>query len=192
MIRVNLLGLPKPKRRKPVVTLAGSRALALLILVVALVLILQFFRYGHLQEADKKVSQQIRNAQAEKVRLEGVRTEYERLLRQKELLAKRTNIIEGLKAQQAGPARLLEMLASTVSGTDMVWLTNFEQNGEKVTIEGVAMNAKAVADLMTHLKDSKAFTEMDLKETVQDSAVKDFQKFNFTFNGQLVGPAPTT
>ncbi len=192
MIRVNLLGLPKAKKRAPVVTLEGGRALVLLILVLALVAMVQFFRYGRLQEEDKKVSKLIRDEQTEKIRLEGVRSEYERLLRQKELLAKRTNIIEGLKAKQSGPARLLETLASTVSNTDMLWLTNFEQSGQKVTIEGIALSAKAVADFLTHLKDSKAFSEMDLKETFQDSAVKELQKFLFTVNAQLAGPSSTT
>jgi len=105
---------------------------------------------------------------------------------------KRINIIEGLKAKQSGPARLLDMLAATVSKTNSLWLTGFEQVGQKVTIEGVALSAKAVADFLTNLKQSNAFTEVDLKETFQDNAVKEMQKFVFTVNGQLVAATPAT
>ncbi len=192
MIRVNLLGLPKRRKRAPVVTLQGGRSLALLIAVLVLVAIIQFIRYGRLQDDDKELSKLVLDRQTEKIRLEGVRSEYERLLKQKELLAKRTNIIEGLKAKQSGPARLLDALAGTVSDTDTLWLTNYEQTGQKVTIEGVAMSAKAVADFLTHLKESKAFSDMELKETFQDNTVKDLQKFLFTVNGQLASPPPTT
>lgn len=192
MIRVNLLGLPKKRQRAPVVTLQGGRSLVLLLVVVVLIAVMQVFRYGRLQQEDARLSKLIRDQQTEKVRLEGVKVEYEKLVKQKELLAKRTNIIEGLKSKQSGPSRLLTALATTVSNTETLWLTNYEQVGQKVTIEGVALSPKAVADFLTHLKESKAFSEMDLKETFQDSTAKDLQKFLFTVNGQLALQSPTT
>ena len=192
MIRINLLGLPKPKKRKPIVTLQGWRSLVLLAAVLMLTGVVQFLRYGRLQDDGKRIAKLIADRTAEKNRLEGVRSEYEKFSRQKELLQKRINIIEGLKEKQAGPARLLDTLASTVSSSDTVWLTNFEQSGKRVTIEGVAFSAKAVADFLTHLKESKAFSVMDLKETFQDNTVKDLRKFVFTVNGQLAGPEPKT
>ena len=192
MIRVNLLGLPKKKQHAPVVTLQGGRSLVLLLVVVILIAVVQVFRYGRLQQEDARLTILIRDQQTEKVRLEGVKLEFEKLVKQKELLAKRTNIIEGLNAKRSGPSKLLTALASTVSNTDTLWLTNYEQVGQKVTIEGIALSPKAVADFLTHLKDSKAFSEMDLKETVQDSAVKELQKFLFTVNGQLALQSPTT
>lgn len=192
MIRVNLLGLPKKRVRAPVVTLQGGRSLALLVAVLMVIAAVQFLRYRKLGQDEALLTKLVRDRQAEKVRLEGVRTEYEKLLAQKELLAKRTNIIEGLKAKQSGPAKLLTALVNTVSNTDTLWLTNYEQVGQKVTIEGVALNAKAVADFLTHLKSSNAFSEMDLKETFQDSTEKDLQKFVFTVNGQLAPQSPIT
>ena len=90
MIRVNLLGLPKPKKRRvPVVTLEGWRSLVLLLVVLVLVAVVQFLRFGRLQDQDKKLSRLIQDRQAEKVRLEGIRSEYEKFSKQKELLQKR-------------------------------------------------------------------------------------------------------
>jgi type IV pilus assembly protein PilN len=196
MIRVNLLGLPKPKKRvKPVITLDGGRLLVLLVVVLILVAVIQFMRYGRLQDEDKKFTRLIQDEQAEKVRLQGMRAEYEKFSQQKDLLTKRINIIEGLKAKQNGPMQLLNMIASTVSDTNSLWLTSFTQTGQRITIDGIALNAKAVADFMTHLKATKAFSDIELKETYQDAAGKEAReipKFLFTVNVQLANSAPTT
>jgi Tfp pilus assembly protein PilN len=192
MIRVNLLGLPKTKKRAPVVTMQGGRWIAFFVAVLVVVGAVQFLRYGHLRNEEQRLTKLVQDEQAEKSRLETVRSEYDRLLQQKELLVKRTEIIEGLKAKQAGPARLLDSIASTVTHTETLWLTNYEQVGPKVTIEGAALSAKAVADFMTHLKDSKAFSDMNLKETVQDPSEKELRKFLFTLNGELAEATPTT
>lgn len=192
MIRVNLLGLPKQVKRAPVVSIEGGRVLIIFALVCALIAGAQFFRYNMLQLEDQRLTEQIQESKAEKARLENVRAEYEKLLSQKELLVKRTEIIEQLKAKQAGPSKLLNALASTVGKTETLWLTHYEQTGTKVLIEGTAMSSKAVADFLTNIKDSKAFAEMDLKETFQDSAEKEIRKFDFTLNGQLASSTPTT
>ena len=193
MIRVNLLGLPKPKRKRgAAVSFEGGKTLGILGAVLLLVAGVEYFHYGRLQKQDKELTVQIQERQAEKTRLEVIRADYERFSRQKELLQKRIGIIEGLKAKQAGPINLLNTLATTVTQTDMLWLTNFDQAGQKITIEGVALSAKAVADFLTQLKESKAFSEMDLKETFQEPTAKDIPRFVFTVNGQLAKSAPNS
>jgi Tfp pilus assembly protein PilN len=194
MIRVNLLGLPRPKKhRAPVVTMEGWGSLVVLAVVLLVVVGVQFLRYNRLQDEDKRLTKRVQDEQAEKVRLEGIRTDYDKFSKQKDLLTKRINIIEGLKAKQSGPSRLLTMLSSTVSNTDSLWLTSFEQSGQKITIEGVALNAKVVADFLTHLKDSKAFSDVDLKETSQETTpAGQISRFTFTVNGQLASTTPTT
>jgi type IV pilus assembly protein PilN len=192
MIRVNLLGLPKPKKRAAAVSFEGGKTLGILAVVLLLVAGLEYVHYGRLQKLDKDLAVQVQKLQAEKTRLEVIRSDYERFSRQKELLQKRIGIIEGLKAKQAGPMQLLDTIATMVTHTDMLWLTNFDQAGQKITIEGVALSAKAVADFLTQLRESKAFSEMDLKETFQDPSAKDIPRFNFTVNGQLANPAPNS
>ena len=192
MIRVNLLGLPKPKKRATAVSIEGGRTLGILAVVLLLVAGVEYFHYGRLQKQDRDLAVQIQQLQAEKTHLEVIRSDYDRFSRQKELLQKRIGIIEGLKAKQAGPMHLLDTLATTVTNSDMLWLTNFDQAGQKITIEGVALNAKAVADFMTQLKESKAFSEMDLKETFQEPSAKDIPRFNFTVNGLLANAAPNS
>jgi len=54
------------------------------------------------------------------------------------------------------------------------------------------LSTRAVADFLTNLKQSNAFTEVDLKETYQDINDKETPKFLFTVNGQLVATTPAT
>src|SRR3990172_1638757 len=145
MIRINLVGGPKQRRRvrAPVVTLEGGRALIVLVVVLVLVAGIQFWRYRNLQSEIVRLDEQIASLEREKADLGRIRAEYETFSKQKELLTRRISIIEGLKAKQAGPAQMLATLAAAVTNTDSLWLTGFAQAGQQITIEGVALNVKA-------------------------------------------------
>ena len=194
MIRINLIGLPRQKRRgrAPAVTLEGGRSLILLAVVVLGVSGVTYVRHGRFQQQVQRLNEQVAALNLELAELTVIRAEYDTFSRRKDLLTRRINIIEGLKAKQAGPVQLLSTLASAVVGTDSLWLTGFAQTGQTVTIEGTALNVKAVADFLTRLINARIFAEVDLRETAQDTADKEMDKFFFTVNGQLVAPAPTT
>ena len=87
MIRVNLLGSPKPKKKRgAAVSFEGGRTLGILGVVLLLVAGVEYFHYGLLQKQDKDLAVQIQKLQAEKTRLEVIRSDYEKFSRQKELL----------------------------------------------------------------------------------------------------------
>ena len=195
MIRVNLLGVQRAKKRAiraPAITLGGGRALIILVVVVVAVAGGQYWRYRGLQAAGAALDNQKQELEREKADLARIRTEYETFSQRKDLLTRRINIIEGLKAQQTGPVNLLDVLSSTVSATDMLWLTSFEQAGQNLTIEGVALNNRAVADFMSRLFASQAFSTVDLRETAQDTSDRENVKFIFTLNTQIKAPASPT
>ncbi len=193
MIRVNLLGISRKTRKRlraPVITLGGGLTLGLLVAVLVVVAAVQFFRYRGLQSEIAQLDQQIQSLQREKADLSRVQGEYETNLRRRDLLTQRINIIEGLRAKQSGPAQLLDALATTITASNAVWLIGFEQTGNQIKIEGVALSVKAVADLLTRLLGTQTFAAMDLTETSQDLAEKEFGKFNFVLTGQLAPPPP--
>src|SRR5687768_9095294 len=131
MIRVNLLGVAKARKRAraPLVTLGGGLALGLMAAMLIVVAAVQFFRYQGLQRQIVEINEQIQNLQREKADLARVQSEYETMLKREQLLTTRINIIEGLRDKQTGPARMLNVLASAVSGGEGVWLVGFEQSG---------------------------------------------------------------
>ena len=193
MIRVNLLGGPRKRDKKrvhvPVITVGGRVALILLLVVLVGVAGLQYWRYSSLQTEIAHFNEEIERLEREKADLGRIKAEYDTNIQRKEQLEHRINVIEQLKARQSGPVQLLDVLATVVSQTDSLWLTNFAQKGRIVTIEGVAMNVKAVADLLTRLKGSSLFSDVELKEAAQDASVKDYTSFTFTLSAQLAEPA---
>jgi Tfp pilus assembly protein PilN len=75
---------------------------------------------------------------------------------------------------------LMSAIANTVNTTDAVWLASMNEDGNKVNLTGTALSATAVANLLTNLKKSDYFKNVELKETYQDESVKDMQAFQFT------------
>jgi len=192
MIRVNLLGVAKAKRRRiraPMIAPGGGMMLGLLVGVMVVVAAAQVWRHGQLQAEGTRLDQQVRKLTAEKAELGQVQSQYETFSKRKELLTARINIIEQLKAQQSGPVVLLNTLASAVSATDQIWLTGFEKKGDNVSVSGVALSMRAVADFMTRLKGSNTFKDVNLKETTQRTG-QDIASFTFTVDTQLAPPAP--
>lgn len=195
MIRVNLLGEAKAKRKRAraAITIApagGGLILGLLLGVMALAAIVQYFRYSSLVTAGEEMDKAIAELQREKAELAQVQSQYETFSRRKELLTARINVIEQLKSQQAGPVILLNTLAGAVSSTDTLWLTSFEKTREKLTLHGTALSMRAVADLMTRLKATNQFQVIDLKETSQDARTGEVETFTFTVDITLPPPAP--
>ena len=192
MIRVNLLGVAKAKRRRvraPIIEPGGGLVLGLLVGVIVVVAAVQWWRYGKLQEEGRLLDTKIQELTAEKAELAQVQAQYETFSRRKELLQARINIIEQLKAQQSGPLILLNTLASSVSATESLWLTGFVKTGANVSVSGRALSMRAVADFMTRLKDSTAFSDVNLKQTVQETT-RGSQNFTFTVDVQIAPPAP--
>jgi len=103
------------------------------------------------------------------------------LERQKDFDAvkRRFDIIDQLRAQQAGPVPLLNTVSDTVNGTDGVWLLNLKDNGDNVALDGVALGPNAVADLMTKLRRTGYFKNIELKDAVQQDDKK-LQTFSFS------------
>ena len=195
MIRVNLMGLPKTRKRAraPIMPVGGGLALVLLVGVLVAVAGYQYFvRYQSFQQQIAQLNMDIATLEHEATDLARIRAEYDSLSKQKELYDKRNKVMTDLEAKRSGPVELLTTLASAVVSTDSLWLTGFTQTGQTVTIEGTALNVKAVADFITRLLNTRIFSDVDLKETAQDTADKEMEKFVFTVNGQLTAPAPTT
>ena len=192
MIRVNLLGVAKAKKRRaraPMIEPGGGLMVGLLIGVIVVVAAVQWWRYGQLQREAQQLDADVQRLTAEKAELAQVQAQYETFSRRKELLQARINIIEQLKAQQSGPVIMLNTLAASVSATESLWLTGFEKTGANISVTGMALSMRAVADFMTRLISSTSFTNVRLRETVQESG-RESQNFTFTVEAQIAVPTP--
>jgi Tfp pilus assembly protein PilN len=72
------------------------------------------------------------------------------------------------------------MLGQTVNNTEAVWLSKMDDSGPSVNLEGTALSADAVANLIANLQKTGFFKTVEIKETFQDETIKDMQAFQFT------------
>jgi Tfp pilus assembly protein PilN len=187
MIRINLLGTAKPKKGKkgrrlftlPQLTTDGPSPLitgvALLVVCGAGI----YFYYVQLENAHEKLQTQLHDADRSIASMIKVKQAY--LERQKDYDAfkRRFDIIDQLRAGQMGPVPLLANLSETVNKTDGVWLLNMRDEGATVSMDGLALGPNNVANLMTNLRRSGYYKNVELKETQQEDSQK-VQTFSFS------------
>jgi Tfp pilus assembly protein PilN len=183
MIRINLLGVPRKTRgkRAAAVSVPGEGSSTLVLgLVVGLGLVLAMAAsYVWVTREQGVLEKKLQQANAENRRLADVKAKYEASKRKADMFERRVKIIDELKEAQKGPVNLLNLVADTVNKTDAVWLDAMTTDGKNLNFTGMALSADAVADLMSNLRKTGAFKTVEIKETSQDSSVKELQAFKF-------------
>lgn len=186
MIRINLLGAPKPKRGKrgggavPVSIPSEGPSMLLVGLVVLLIFGgLNYAYYWNIDRHQVQLQEQLKQADAQITTLSQVKTAYLEKQKQHDALKHRFDVIDQLRNNQAGPVTLLSTISNTVSNTEAVWLNTMREEGNNVTLEGIALNNVSLANLMENLRKTDYFQSVEMKETYQDDSIKDIQSFSF-------------
>jgi Tfp pilus assembly protein PilN len=187
MIRINLLGSPKPKGKKgPALSMPSFEVGNLggpMIQVAAVLLIAGALNAGYWYQLDReKKSIEVRALVAEQKNRElaAVKVRYLERQRQADAYKHRVDVIDQLRANQSGPVSLLAMIGDTVNSTEAVWLNSMQDQGASVAIDGTALSSDAVANLISNLQKTGFFRNIEIKESYQDDGVKDMQAFQFT------------
>ncbi len=189
MIRINLLENSKGKSKRaggggpamPTMELGDMGSPKLKVLVVLIVAGLLNFGYWYrLDKQSKSIAAQMVAAQQKNRELSDVKARFLERQKQADNYKRRVDVIDSLRAGQAGPVNLLAMLGQTVNTTEAVWLNKMEDQGASVSLDGTALSTDAVASLIANLQKTGFFKNVEIKETYQDDAVKDMQAFQFT------------
>jgi Tfp pilus assembly protein PilN len=151
------------------------------VLVVLLVAGLLNFGYWYrLDRQAKSIAAQMQAAEQKNRELSDVKARFLERQTQANNYKRRVDVIDQLRAGQAGPVNLLAMLGETVNGTEAVWLRKMDATGGIVSLEGTALSSDAVANLIANLQKTGFFKTVEMKETFQDETIKDMQAFQFT------------
>jgi type IV pilus assembly protein PilN len=188
MIRINLLGAPKPKGGKKGAAVnmpsmdMGSIGSPLLQVVVVLAIVgaingVYWYRLDHEKQA---IESQMQVAERKNLELADIKARYLERQKQADAYKRRVDVIDQLRSNQMGPVNLLAMIGATVNNTEAVWLNSMKDEGSNVAIDGMALSSDAVANLISNLQKTGYFRNIEIKETSQDESVKDMQAFQFT------------
>jgi Tfp pilus assembly protein PilN len=189
MIKINLLETNKGKGKRgggggpsmPTMEMGdmGSPKLKVLVVIVVVGLINLGYWY-RLDHQGKAIAVRMQAAEQKNRELADVKARFLERQTQANNYKRRVDVIDGLRQNQTGPVNLLAMLGETVNNTEAVWLSKMDDTGASVNLEGTALSADAVANLIANLQKTGYFKNVEVKETYQDDQIKDMQAFQFT------------
>jgi Tfp pilus assembly protein PilN len=191
MIRINLSSLAPPKGKGkrgkrasvPSVSMPSGGGPSTLVLALGFIAVLAagiLYSYWHVVVNERpRLDKELLQALAENARLADTKAKYEASKKKADLFERRVKVIDELKEGQKGPIFMLNLVADTVNKTDAVWLDSMTSDGRNLDFIGMALSPDAVADLMANLRKTGAFKTVEIKETLQDSGIKELQAFKF-------------
>ena len=187
MIRINLLGAQKGKNKRSAASAAavmevgdvGSPKMKVLVVLVLAALVNAGYWY-QLDKQHRDIAAKMEVAMRKNAELADVKARYMERQREAENYKRRVDVIDQLRAAQAGPVNLLNTIGQTVNNTEAVWLNSMKDSGTSVDIDGMALSTDAVASLISNLQKTGYFSNIEIKETYQDDTFKEMQAFNFT------------
>jgi len=193
MIRVNLLGTKEAPAGGGTVIDSGQGggqgsekkgiflAIAILGLAGALIAAQWLSMTRQLSQLDEEINQ----LTAEKNRLAPIIVEVQKYQAKLAELEEKEKLIERLKSERQGPVRMLDALSAELP--DFVWLTDLQQRGPQVIIDGMAASYVSIADYIGKLEDNEWFQNVELIDAKVDQQQE--QEFTqFQLRTQIVSP----
>jgi type IV pilus assembly protein PilN len=158
MVRINLLPVRVSKKKE-----AGKQQLALLALIllggIGLNVSYNMSGYAALERVEKDVGR----ARAKVAELDKIIGEVNKIGQQQEELKKKLDVLTKLKEGRTGPVHMLDELATVTP--KKLWFRKMEEKAGKITFTGTASTIDDVSQFIRALKDSKYFTDVELKKT---------------------------
>jgi type IV pilus assembly protein PilN len=150
MIRINLLGVERSRTKKAAFAFDMSERVTLVssIILVATVLGVGWW-FWSLRRESAQLDTDIAATQQESTRLQALLAEVRQFESQRQQLEQRVTLIRQLRSGQSMPVQLLDHVSRSVP--DMMWLTSLVQDGNQVTIEGLATTLIALSDFVGNL-----------------------------------------
>lgn len=195
MIRINLLGVERQKTRKTTFSFNLAQGVPVLcgLIVVAAASGIGWW-YWSLTQASAQVDADIVAARQESARLAGLMNEVKQFEAQRAQLQQRVSLIETLRGGQSIPVQLLDHVSKSLP--DMLWLTDLEQDGPGLTIEGRATTLIALSDFVGNLGTGAVLTKpieivkSEVAEEVSTPGQPGTELIQFTVRAQVAGIQP--
>lgn len=175
MLRINLLPVRKIKQQffaKQQLKFFGIAAGALLLVLLVYGWIL-FSTVDSLMTENKRL-------EARKQELAKILDEIKELEKKKDLIKKQTETIKNLAKTSALTAHLLDAVAKETPNERM-WLTNIDQSGNTMKIDGMALDNQTVAEYMKKLEDSPYISDVTLTDSrLQNYSGRNLKSFSLS------------
>lgn len=173
MIRINLLPFRSTRKKENI-----RRQLSVFLLSLAFAVVAIFGIYFLLSSQVDDLNSRIASTQAELEKYDKINREIEEIKKKLDNLNKKLTVIRELEVSRYEPVRLMDTLAQVIIEKRM-WFTALDAKADVVSISGVAMDDKTVADFMVRLEGSGLFSLVSLKTLrqveIQKTNLKSFE-----------------
>ena len=165
MIRINLLPFRAARKKENI-----RRQVSIFFLSTFLVLIVLAYYNFHLGSKVKKLDNAIAETQEEVQKYKKITAKIEEIKRKLAILQKKTDVIRKLEKNRFEPVVMMDTMSDKIIAKRM-WFKDFTAKGNKVVINGVAMDEKTIADFMTRLETTGMYASGNLK-TIKKQVLK--------------------
>jgi Tfp pilus assembly protein PilN len=190
MIKINLLGLaaPKPKPRAVAPVSKGMQLGTFLGALVVSFAIVGLF-YMTCRRSIATLNVELNKQQAEQARLAAIKQENAKYEQERRLLEQRIKTIQVLRASREGPTEFMNALGNVVNKTPTdLYLSSVAPQGDRVVIHGQAGSVNSVATLLSSMKTSGYFDDVQLRQFYEDD-VQNLVSYKFSMDCSHKSPS---
>ena len=183
MIKINLLGVAAPK---PKVKAAAPANKAIQLGALLGALVVSFAIVGLLymiwSRSVATLNVELKKQQAEQARLAAIKQENARYEHERVLLEQRIKTIQVLRSSRAGPTEFMNALGNVVDRTPSdLYLFSVTPQGDRMVIHGQAGSVNSVATLLSTMKTSAYFDDVQLRQLYEDD-LQDLVSYKFNMD----------
>ncbi len=175
MIRINLLPFRAARKKENV-----RRQFSVFLLSLALIVVVLIFAQTILAGKINQLNDQITYTKSEIEKYAKINEEIQTIKKKIEVLNKKIEVIKNLEANRTEPVKLLDAMTG-LTVVNRMWFTDFSSKDGTVTIDGIALDNKTVADFMTRLEKSNLFSVVNLK-TLRQTTFQQINMKTFSIN----------
>jgi type IV pilus assembly protein PilN len=161
MIRINLLPFRAARKKENI-----RRQVSIFVLSLAFLLIILFYYNWTLGSQIGGLNGEIRQTKSDLEKYDKINKEIAAIKQKLSNLKKKMAVMDTLEANRFEPTRLMDTMTQVVVPKRM-WFTNLVSKNGTVTIAGIALDNKTVADFMVRLEKSGLFSDVDLNTLKQ-------------------------
>ena len=157
MIRINLLAVERPRRRRRGVVIPPAHRVtigaSLILIATVLGIGWWFCRCAQQLRAARRGHRQRREPRPRKLR--SVLAQVQKFEARKAQLQQRVTLIEQLRRGQSAPVHVLDEISKSLP--DRLWLTELTQTGSDFTLSGFAASLPSLSDFVANLEATQWF-----------------------------------
>jgi type IV pilus assembly protein PilN len=190
MIRINLLPYRAAQKKENI-----RRQISIFVLAVIMLVGILLYYNMTLNNNIDALNTQIKNKKSMLAQVEKQAKKVDEIKKAFDTLKQKTHVIKSLEANRKISVQLLDNMTTLVAEKVSVsqneaspdsdskpvkrlWFTNFQENGNNINIQGIALDNKTIADFMSRLEGSALFTNVNLK-AIKQQKINELNLKNF-------------